>query len=80
MPRHGRWAWCCAGGAGILEAFPDFARWGREDRLDEASKTGATLLLTTSTLCLRNLTASNKNSSSPQIQGLLEFVAQTLRL
>jgi len=80
MPRHGRWAWCCAGGAGILEAFPDFARWGREDRLKEASQTGAALLLTTSALCLRNLTASNKNPSSPQVQGLLDFVCQSLGL
>ncbi|MGH7830101.1 MAG: (Fe-S)-binding protein, partial [Candidatus Binatia bacterium] len=80
MPRHGRWAWCCAGGAGVPEAYPDFAQWGREDRLDEARKTGASLLLTTSALCLRNLTAAKPNASTPQVQGLLEFVCQNLGL
>lgn len=80
MPRHGRWSWCCAGGAGILEAYPDLASWGREDRLKEAREAGAETLLTASFLCLRNLTAFSDSLSQPQVQGLLEFVCKALNL
>ncbi|HWP60084.1 MAG TPA: (Fe-S)-binding protein [Candidatus Acidoferrales bacterium] len=76
MPRHKRWSWCCGGGGGVPEAFPELAEWNAKDRLKEASDTGAELLLTTSAVCLRNF--SRAPVAGPQTQDLLEFVWQAL--
>lgn len=76
MPRNRRWAWCCGGGGGAPEAFPDLAQWNAQDRLREAEETGADLLLTTSTLCLRSFVQSRQ--AQPQTQDLLEFICQAI--
>ena len=75
MPRHRRWAWCCGGGGGVPEAFPELARWNAEDRLREAKATGAELLVTTSAVCLRSFALVEK---SLPVQELLEFISQGL--
>ena len=75
MPRNRRWAWCCGGGGGVPEAFPELARWNAEDRLREAKETGADLLLTTSSLCLRSFSQAQRPLET---QGLLEFISQAI--
>ena len=75
MPRNRRWAWCCGGGGGVPEAFPELAQWNAEDRLREAKQTGADLLLTTSALCLRSFAGAQANL---EIQELLEFICQAI--
>jgi heterodisulfide reductase subunit D len=75
MPRNRRWAWCCGGGGGVPEAFPDLARWNAEDRLGEAKASGAELLLTTSALCLRSFALAKEILPT---QELLEFISQGL--
>jgi heterodisulfide reductase subunit D len=75
MERNRRWAWCCGGGGGVPEAFPDLARWNAEDRLREGERTGADLLLTTSAPCMRNLSTVQPRL---EIQDLLEFVYQAI--
>ncbi|MGH7843716.1 MAG: (Fe-S)-binding protein [Candidatus Binatia bacterium] len=76
MPRHKRWSWCCGGGGGVPEAFPELAAWNAQDRLKEAKDTGAEILLTTSALCLRSF--AHSDSADPRAQDLLEFVYQAL--
>ncbi len=76
MPRNRRWAWCCGGGGGVPEAFPELAQWNAEDRLREAEQTGAELLITTSALCLRNFACSQQ--AHLQTQDLLEFIHQAV--
>jgi Fe-S oxidoreductase len=76
MPRNRRWAWCCGGGGGVPEAFPELAQWNAEDRLREAEKTGADLLLTTSALCQRSFAHSQQ--AHLQTQELLEFISQAV--
>jgi Fe-S oxidoreductase len=76
MTRNRRWSWCCGGGGGIPEAFPELAQWNAEDRLREAQETGANLLLTTSALCLRSFAQGQK--SSVQAQDLFEFIYQAV--
>jgi heterodisulfide reductase subunit D len=76
MPRHKRWSWCCGGGGGVPEAFPELAAWNAADRLKEAKDTGAEILLTTSALCLRSFALSD--DAYPTAQDLLEFVYQAL--
>jgi Fe-S oxidoreductase len=41
MTRNEENAFCCGGGGGVPDAFPDFALWTAAERLDEAASTGA---------------------------------------
>jgi Fe-S oxidoreductase len=74
MPRNRRWSWCCGGGGGVPEAFPELARWNAEDRLREARESGAELLLTTSSLCMRSFAGSRQGRL--KTQDLFEFICQ----
>ena len=76
MERNRRWAWCCGGGGGVPEAYPELAQWSAEDRLREAKKTGADLLLTSSALCQRQFTGGGQ--SDPPAEDLLTFVLQVI--
>jgi Fe-S oxidoreductase len=76
MERNRRWSWCCGGGGGVPEAYPELAQWSAADRLREARETGAELVLTSSALCQRSF-ADGGGDSLPT-QDLLEFAAQAL--
>jgi Fe-S oxidoreductase len=76
MERNRRWAWCCGGGGGVPEAYPELAQWNAEDRMREAKEAGAELVLTSSALCQRSF-ASCSPGALPT-QDLLEFVDQAL--
>ncbi|MBI4529866.1 MAG: (Fe-S)-binding protein [Deltaproteobacteria bacterium] len=76
MERNRRWAWCCGGGGGVPEAYPELAQWNVEERLGEAKKAGADLLLTTSALCLRSFASSR--DPAVKTQDLLEFIRQAI--
>lgn len=76
MERNQRWAWCCGGGGGVAEAYPELAQWNTEDRLREAKATGAELVLTSSALCERRF--ADGGLSSMPTQDLLAFVSQAL--
>jgi heterodisulfide reductase subunit D len=76
MERNRRWAWCCGGGGGVPEAYPELAQWNAEDRMREAKQAGAELVLTSSALCQRSF-ASCSPGALPT-QDLLEFVYQAL--
>ena len=75
MPRNRRWAWCCGGGGGVPEAYPELARWNAEDRLKEARETGAELMVTASAVCLKSF--GSVDNTLPT-QDLLEFLSQSL--
>ena len=75
MERNRRWAWCCGGGGGVPEAYPDLAQWSTEDRLREAKQTGAELVLTSSALCQRRFA---EGRSDLPTQDLLAFAGQAL--
>jgi heterodisulfide reductase subunit D len=76
MQRNQRWAWCCGGGGGVPEAYPELAQWSAEDRIREATETGAELVLTSSALCQRSF-AGCSHASLPT-QDLLDFVCAAL--
>jgi len=76
MPRNRRWSWCCGGGGGVPEAFPDLAKWNAEDRLREARETGAELVVTTSAVCMRSFALAE---NPLPVQELLEFMSQGLQ-
>jgi heterodisulfide reductase subunit D len=74
MPRHKRWSWCCGGGGGVPEAFPELAEWNARERLSEAKATGAETVLTTSALCLSSFARSG--AAEPKVRDLLEFICE----
>jgi heterodisulfide reductase subunit D len=76
MERNQRWAWCCGGGGGVWEAYPELAQWNVQDRMREASETGAELMLTSSALCQRSF--ANVSGGALPTRDLLEFVCQAL--
>ncbi len=76
MPRNRRWAWCCGGGGGAPEAFPEMSRWNAEDRLREAQESGGEILVTTSSLCLRSFASCQQEQ--PKVQDLFEFIYQAI--
>jgi heterodisulfide reductase subunit D len=76
MERNQRWAWCCGGGGGVPEAYPDLAQWNAQDRMREAIASGAELVLTSSALCQRSFADFSGNALPTQ--DLLDFVCQAL--
>lgn len=76
MERNQRWAWCCGGGGGVAEAYPELAQWNAQDRMREAADTGAELVLTSSALCQRSF--SNFSGGALPTKDLLEFACQAL--
>ena len=76
MTRNRRWAWCCGGGGGVPEAYPELARWNAAERLREAQEAGAELVLTSSALCQRSFADCGANALATQ--DLLDFAYQAL--
>lgn len=76
MPRNRRWSWCCGGGGGVPEAFPELAEWNAGDRLREAEGSGAERLVTSSALCVRSF-QQIKQAALP-VQDLFEFLLEAL--
>lgn len=76
MERNRRWSWCCGGGGGVPEAYPELAQWSAEERMREAKASGADIMLTSSALCRRSL-AGCAGGALP-VQDLLEFASQAI--
>ncbi len=76
MERNRRWAWCCGGGGGVPEAYPELAQWSAADRMREAGETGAELVLTSSALCQRSFV--DLAQAPLPTQDLLDFVCRAL--
>ncbi len=76
MERNRRWSWCCGGGGGVPEAYPELAQWSAQDRIREAQRAGAELVVTSSALCQRSF-ADFGEAILPS-QDLFDFVAQAL--
>lgn len=55
MYRVREYAFCCGGGGGVPDAYPDLARAAALHRIDEASDVGADLLVTACHRCRSNL-------------------------
>ncbi len=54
MTRNAENAFCCGGGGGVPDAFPDFAAWTARERLDEAISTGASDIVSCCPFCESN--------------------------
>ncbi len=54
MERIREYAWCCGGGGGVREAYPEFSHWTATERIEEAKATGAEAIVTACSGCERN--------------------------
>ncbi len=54
MERIKEYSWCCGSGAGVKEAYEDFALWTARQRIEEAKAVGAEALVTACGRCERN--------------------------
>jgi len=54
MERIREYSWCCGAGAGCKSAFPEFAAWAANERLEEAEITGADALISACPFCATN--------------------------
>jgi len=54
MERIRDYAWCCGAGGGVIDAYPDFARWTALERIEEARATGAEAMVTACPWCRSN--------------------------
>jgi len=54
MERRREYAYCCGAGGGVKAAFPEFAGFTVGNRLKEAKKTGAGMIVTTCPFCITN--------------------------
>lgn len=79
MGRNRKDAWCCGAGGGVKSAFNDFALWTAKDRVEEAKKTGAKVLVSACPFCEVNLKDAMKElQNGMEVVDLMEVVAGLL--
>ncbi len=71
MDRIRGYAWCCGGGAGVPETYPELTKDTSEKRMKEAKKTGAEILVTACPNCEYVL---SQVPEGIQVMDLLELV------
>ncbi len=79
MERTREYSWCCGSGGGVKSAYPDFALWSAEERVEEAKSTGAEAIVTCCPWCEKNLkdAVMNKGDTLP-IYDALDLVVESL--
>ena len=79
MYRIREFAWCCGAGGGVLEAYPDFAKWTAAERLREAKAVGAEAIVSACPWCKRNfLDAANATGEKIEILDIIELMQQSI--
>ena len=81
MPRHHESAFCCCGGAGVKESFPELASFSAEERLREAATTGVEAIVSASPRVKENLSQSikaGKGSGIKEIHDISELIAKAI--
>jgi Fe-S oxidoreductase len=79
MERNREFAWCCGAGGGVIDAYPEFAQWSANERIEEAKAAGAEAIVTACPWCERNLTdAARANGSNVKIYDIIELLKQAM--
>jgi len=79
MERIREYAYCCGAGGGCKSAYPDFALWAANERLDEAEATGASTLVSTCPFCGTNfLDGLESRESTMEYFDLTELVLRSI--
>lgn len=67
MHRIREYAFCCGGGGGVPDAYPKLAKAAAEHRIEEASDSGADVIVTSCHRCRRNLLDSQEAAGSDRM-------------
>ncbi|MFH0913677.1 MAG: heterodisulfide reductase-related iron-sulfur binding cluster [Chloroflexota bacterium] len=79
MERFKENAWCCGSGGGVKTAYPDFALWTAQERLEEMLETGAEALVTACPNCEANFRDSIEEAGANiKVYDIVELVRQAL--
>jgi Fe-S oxidoreductase len=62
MERIREGSWCCGSGAGVREAYPEFAAWTAAERLEEVKATGAEAVVSACGWCEKSFMDSIANN------------------
>ena len=80
MPRMRENAYCCGAGRGTKEAFPEFARFSANHRLDEVKDVGAETLVTACPWCKNNFAQTVKvNGDDVQVMDISEVICASIK-
>jgi Fe-S oxidoreductase len=75
MERIKEYAWCCGAGGGVIDAYPDFARWTALERIEEAKATGAEAMVTACPWCRSNFAdALSESGDNLKILDIVELL------
>jgi Fe-S oxidoreductase len=78
MERRREYAWCCGGGGGVPEAYPDFGNWTAKERIDEAKSSGAKALVTACPWCEENLKKAVMKEEEMEIYDVVELLWRSI--
>ena len=79
MPRNAENAFCCGGGGGVPDAFPDFSLWTAGQRISEAASTGAEAIISACPFCASSFRKAIDKSKRPmRYYDLTELVAAAI--
>jgi Fe-S oxidoreductase len=79
MYRNRESAWCCGGGGGVREAYPEFANWTAMERIREAKAVGAKALVTACGWCRRQfMDGMEKSADKIEVYDIVELVRKAL--
>jgi Fe-S oxidoreductase len=71
--------WCCGGGRGVTEAYPDFALWTAEKKLEEVGEVGAEAVVSACPWCKDNLNrATNKMGDGVKVYDISELILKAI--
>ncbi len=79
MPRTRENTFCCGAGRGTKEAFPEFASWAAEQRLEEVKHVGAETLVSSCPWCKNNFAQAVKsNGNDVQVLDISEVICASI--
>jgi len=72
-------AWCCGAGGGVGDAFQEFAIWTAEERIEEASETGAEAIVSCCPHCKMNFqNAVNHSKKKMKAYDITEIIGAAI--
>jgi Fe-S oxidoreductase len=79
MTRIKEYAWCCGAGGGVSDSNPAFAHWTAQERIEEATATGAEAIVTACPWCEQTFEEAIRQSGSRlKVYDIVELVAQAI--
>ena len=80
LERTRQYSYCCGGGCGVKENYPEMAEMAANNCLTEAASAGAEILVTASPNCQLNMAAvAEKNNSTVKVSSLFEILEQSMQ-